>query len=124
MSDAAHFAALAGAEFMVLTTHKRSGDAVPTTVWFAQVDDRLYLTTQSQAGKAKRVRATSHVTVAPSDRVGNVVGLAVTAVARQLGPEEAPVAEAALHAKYGDQYVAVAARMPEGSVRVFIEVTA
>ncbi|MEI7769684.1 MAG: PPOX class F420-dependent oxidoreductase [Chloroflexales bacterium] len=124
MSDAAHFATLEGAEFMVLTTHKRSGDAVPTTVWFAQVDDRLYLTTQSHAGKAKRIRATPNVMVAPSDRVGNVSGPAVAAVARQLGPEEAQVAEAALHTKYGDQYVAVAGRLPEGAVRVFIEVTA
>jgi PPOX class probable F420-dependent enzyme len=124
MSDVVHFAALEGAEFIVLTTHKRSGDAVPTTVWFAQVDDRLYVTTQSQAGKAKRVRATPNVTVAPSDRVGVVSGPAVAAVARQLSPDEAKVAEAALRAKYGDQYEAVASRLPEGSVRIFIEVTA
>jgi PPOX class probable F420-dependent enzyme len=124
MSDATHFAALEGAEFIVLTTYKRSGDPMPTTVWFAQVGDRLYVTTQSQAGKAKRVRATPRVTVAPSDRVGVVSGPAVDALARQLDPDEAKVAEAALRAKYGEQYDAVAGRLPEGAVRIFIEVRA
>ncbi|NNJ10103.1 PPOX class F420-dependent oxidoreductase [Chloroflexales bacterium ZM16-3] len=123
MSDAAPFAALAGAEFMVLTTYKRSGDAMPTTVWFAQVDDRLYVTTQSHAGKAKRIRATPAVTVAPSDRVGAVSGPAAPGQARILGPEEADAAEASLRAKYGEQYVALTSRIPEGSVRIFIEVT-
>ncbi len=123
MTDAAHFAALEGAEFIVLTTHRRSGDPVPTTVWFAQAGDRLYVTTQSHAGKAKRIRATARVTVAPSDRVGNVSGPAVAAVARQLGADEAHVAETALHAKYGEHYVTLTSRMSAGTVRVFIEVT-
>jgi hypothetical protein len=122
MSDAAQFAALDGAEFMVLTTYKRSGDPVPTTVWFAAAGDRLYVTTQGQAGKAKRIRATPKVTVAPSDRAGAVSGPAADGQARILGPDEAGVAEAALRAKYSDQYVAVTGRMPEGAVRVFIEV--
>ncbi len=122
MTDSRHFAALDGAEFMVLTTYRRSGDPVPTTVWFAADDGRLFVMTQGQAGKAKRIRATSQVMVAPSDRVGVVSGPALAGRARILGPDEAGVAEAALRAKYGEQYAAVTARMPEGGVRVFIEV--
>jgi PPOX class probable F420-dependent enzyme len=122
-NPAAHFSALEGAEFIVLTTYKRSGDPVPTTVWFAEQDGRLYVTTQSQAGKAKRIRATGRASVAPSDRVGAVSGPAVDAAARVLGPDEAGAAEAALRAKYGDQYAAVTALAAEGTVRIFIEVT-
>jgi PPOX class probable F420-dependent enzyme len=120
-NPAAHFSALEGEEFIVLTTYKRSGDPVPTAVWFAERDGRLYVTTQSQAGKAKRIRATGRVSVAPSDRAGNVTGPAVDAAARVLGPDEAGAAEAALRAKY-EQYDAVAGRLPEGAVRIFIEV--
>lgn len=122
MTVESHFAALAGAEFMLLTTYKRAGDPVPTTVWFAQQGDRLYVTTQSHAGKAKRIRATKRVTVAPSDRVGNVSGASAEGQARILGPDEAGVAEAALRGKYGEQYVMMTSRMPADATRIFIEV--
>ncbi len=123
MADPAAFAALEGAEFMVLTTYRRSGDPMPTTVWFAQADGRLYVTTQIHAGKAKRIRGTPAVTVAPSDRVGNLSGPAAPGQARILGPEEAASAEAALRAKYGEQYTAMLTRLPGSSARIFIEVT-
>lgn len=123
MPDGAHFANLDGAEFMVLTTYKRAGDAVPTTVWFAAVGDRVYLTTQIHAGKLKRIRATPRVTVAPSDRVGNLSGPAAPGQARLLDAEAAAAAEAALRAKYGDQYVIMISRLPGIAERVFIEVT-
>ncbi|MBX0327188.1 PPOX class F420-dependent oxidoreductase [Oscillochloris sp. ZM17-4] len=117
------FAALEGAEFMVLTTYRRSGDPMPTTVWFAEAGGRLYVTTQGQAGKAKRIRANPAVLVAPSDRVGNVSGPAASGQARILDQGEAECAEAALRAKYGEQYTALTGRMAEGAVRIFIEVT-
>ncbi|NTW97219.1 MAG: PPOX class F420-dependent oxidoreductase [Oscillochloris sp.] len=123
MSELAHFANLDGAEFMVLTTYRRSGDAVPTTVWFAAVGERVYLTTQIQAGKLKRIRATPRVTVAPSDRVGVLSGPAASGQARVLDPDEAGVAEAALRAKYGEQYTILIKQLPGIAQRVFIEVT-
>ncbi len=52
------FSALAGAQFMVLTTFRRDGRAAPTTVWFAQDGGVLYGTTSTNTGKAKRMRAT------------------------------------------------------------------
>ncbi|HNP72126.1 MAG TPA: PPOX class F420-dependent oxidoreductase [Kouleothrix sp.] len=124
--DPAYFAPLAGADFMVLTTYRASGEAVPTTVWFAEVAGRVYVTTNQNLKKVARIRATPAVLVAPSDRVGNLQGPAVSGRARVLGPDEAPAAEAALRAKYGEMYTATTARMdatqPPNS-RVFIEVT-
>lgn len=123
MADGAYFANLDGAEFMLLTTYKRAGDAVPTTVWFAAVGERVYLTTQIQAGKLKRIRATPQVSVAPSDRVGSLRGPAVAGVARVLGPTEAELAEAAMRAKYGEQYDLMLSRLPGIAERIFVEVT-
>jgi PPOX class probable F420-dependent enzyme len=122
MSVETPFANLAGAEFMVLTTYKRSGDAVPTTVWFAQQGERLYVTTVAQAGKSKRIRANPCVTVAPSDQVGNLSGAVAGGQARILSPDESGVAEAALRVKYGEQYVVLTGRMSPDVTRIFIEV--
>jgi len=102
-SQSRPFAALDGAQFIVLTTYRSSGEAVPTTVWFAEREGALYITTGSAAGKARRIRANPQVTVAPSDRVGNVSGAALAAQAREATGDEHAVAEAALLAKYGEQ---------------------
>ena len=85
--DPAYFAPLAGADFMVLTTYRASGEAVPTTVWFAEVAGRVYVTTNQNLKKVARIRATPAVLVAPSDRVGNLQGPAVSGRARVLGQE-------------------------------------
>ena len=102
-SETLRFVALDGAQFIVLTTYRASGAAVPTTVWFAQREGRLYITTGAASGKAKRIRANPQVTVAPSDNVGAVSGPAQAARAREASLEEHAEAEAALEAKYGEQ---------------------
>jgi PPOX class probable F420-dependent enzyme len=117
-----YFAPLAGAEFVVLTTFRASGIAVPTTVWFAASGPALYVTTQRHAGKVKRVRASGSVLVAPSDRVGNVQGAALEAHARELAPEDHEAAAAALRAKYGPMYDEITGRS-DPSARTFIVIT-
>jgi PPOX class probable F420-dependent enzyme len=67
------FAPLAGEQFVVLTTYRRSGEAMPTTVWFAERDGKVYITTNERAGKVKRIRANPQVTLAASDRIGTIV---------------------------------------------------
>ena len=39
-----------------LTTYRKSGQPVATTVWFAQVGDTLVGMSEPQAGKCKRIR--------------------------------------------------------------------
>ncbi len=101
-ATAAALAALADQQFILLTTFRRSGAAVPTTVWFANAGDRLLFQTGPEAGKLKRIRANSRVTLAPSTRVGEPLGPALSARARILSGDEAAAADAALHAKYGE----------------------
>ncbi|NTU83911.1 MAG: PPOX class F420-dependent oxidoreductase [Chloroflexales bacterium] len=121
-----HFAPLRGAEFMVLTTYRRTGAAVPTTVWFAEAEGVLYLTTAAEAGKVKRLRVNPEVQVAPSDRVGNIQGPALPARARVLEPHEDAVAIAALRQKYGALFTTLTAQMdaarPAGS-RIYVVIT-
>ena len=102
-TDASPFAALAGEQFIVLTTFRQNGAAVPTTVWFAERDGKLYITTGAEAGKLKRIRSNPQVLLAPSDRVGVVTGAALPALAREARPDEHAIAEEALDAKYGKQ---------------------
>lgn len=118
-----HFAGLRDAAFLLLTTYRPGGAAVPTTVWFAEVDGTIYITTLEELGKVRRIRANPAVLVAPSDRVGNPHGPAVAARARVLPPELAPAAEAALRQKYGAQYDSVIGQMGTGRARVFLELT-
>ena len=50
----AAFDALRGYQCMKLTSFRRSGPPVATTVWFAEVDGRLYVTTAVRSGKVTR----------------------------------------------------------------------
>ncbi|MBK9943264.1 MAG: PPOX class F420-dependent oxidoreductase [Kouleothrix sp.] len=121
-----YFAALAGEQFIVLTTYRASGTPVPTTVWFAEAGGKLYITTNVNLKKVGRIRANPAVQVAASDQVGNLRGTALAAQARVLEPAEFGPAEAALRAKYGQVYVTMTGQMdatqPPNS-RIFLEVT-
>jgi hypothetical protein len=53
--------------YINLTTFRKIGQEVPTPVWFAEMDGKLYVFTGAQTGKAKRIRANGRARVAPSD---------------------------------------------------------
>ncbi|MCB0957134.1 MAG: PPOX class F420-dependent oxidoreductase [Ilumatobacteraceae bacterium] len=60
-------------KYILLTTFKRSGDAVATPVWAVSLDDgTIGFWTSSGSGKAKRLAHTAKVTVQPSDARGRV----------------------------------------------------
>jgi PPOX class probable F420-dependent enzyme len=64
--------ALADEKYVRLTTFRRSGEAVPTPVWFVALDDgRFGFYTSSTSGKVKRLNHTPTVTVQASDSRGN-----------------------------------------------------
>ena len=107
----ADLAALADQQFILLTTFHRSGVAVPTTIWFANAGDRLVFQTGPEAGKLKRIRNNGAVTIAPSTRVGEPLGAAMSARAHILSDDEAAAADAALHAKYGEARTRLMAQM-------------
>lgn len=121
-----YFSSLQGHQFISLTTFRRTGAAVATPVWFAEVGGRLYVTTDPDAGKVKRIRHTARVIVVPCTFRGQTLGPALEAQARLLTPAEYGAAEAALKAKYGLQWTLLT--LPErlrgrAAERAFLEIT-
>ncbi len=98
------FAALEGHRYANLTTYRRSGEGVPTPVWFALVDGNAYVFTGLESGKVKRIRNDPRVAFAPSDVRGRVKGASVEAEARIMRAEEEAAADRALREKYTWQY--------------------
>ena len=93
-----------GEWYVSLVTFKRDGTEVPTPVWFAGLDSRLYAFSEARAGKIKRLRNSSRARVAVCSVRGTVRGDWVEAVARVVeDPELIDRVYAALRAKYGWQ---------------------
>ena len=125
MAQENSFSNLTGQQFMSLATYRKTGVAVPTPVWFVDVNGSLFVTTESTSGKVKRLRNNGNVTVAPCKANGNVTGPAVDAQARILPPEEFKSAEQALKKKYGLQWYVfgLLARLRGGKGQsVFLEI--
>jgi PPOX class probable F420-dependent enzyme len=94
------FDGLATTRNVVVTTYKRDGSAVATPVNVVVIGDHAYFRTWSTAGKAKRLRRDSRVTIAPSTARGKPTGPAIAARARLLEPDEVPVVSQALAKKH------------------------
>ena len=98
----ADLSSLRGHTYAVVVTFRRSGDAVPSPVWFA-LDDRgrAFFKTRHDAGKVKRLRNDARVLIAPSNARGRPTGPAIRGTGRVLPTDEWPHAEATLAAAYG-----------------------
>ena len=92
---------LPSSTYVSLTTFRRTGVPVPTPVWAAPDGDTLVVWTRADAGKVKRLRHTTRVTVAPCDVRGRTEGPAVDAVAEFVPAAEQEEALAALRRAYG-----------------------
>jgi uncharacterized protein len=64
--------ALASEKYVRLTTFKRDGTAVATPVWIVPDGNDLLVLTSTSTGKAKRIRHTERVLLAPCDARGRV----------------------------------------------------
>lgn len=118
------FESLKGARFISLKTFRKNGNAVPTPVWFAQHDDKLYVMTLVNAGKIKRIRNNSYVEIAPCDVRGKVAeGVTyIPAIARLLpAGDEANKANHYLNQKYG--IMKRLFDLMQRSKRVYIEIS-
>jgi len=114
-----------GHKHCLMVTYRRSGQPVPTPVWFGVADGKLYFRSEERVGKIKRIRSDGRVLVSPCDPRGKPLGMGVEARARILSPQEEGRAEAAIQSNFGfgrRMYEAVAMNLgPEG---VYVEVTA
>jgi len=104
MSD--FFAPLHGENYVLLTTYRKSGEGVPTPVWFAEEGGKLYIVTNSESGKVKRLRHTAKVDLVACTVRGvpkNDQHLSATARLLETS-EEARHADTTLKRKYGLLY--------------------
>lgn len=91
---------ISGQKYISLITYRKTGVPVSTPIWFAELDDKLYVMTRSDSGKYKRVRNNGGVRVAPCTIRGRVTGPGFSARARILPREEWAGPRKAVRQKY------------------------
>ena len=87
-------------KYISLTTFRKNGVGVATSVWFGEEDSKLYVMTRSDMGKTKRIRNNPQVKVAPCTIRGKVTGPEFAATARILPAEDHARARQAINRKY------------------------
>ena len=95
---------LEGGSYISFATRKKSGDFIPTPVWFAPDGDSYYLFSAGDAGKVKRLRNFSDVRIAACTVTGTWTGEWMETRAHLIDqPADMDRALAALRRKYGWQ---------------------
>jgi PPOX class probable F420-dependent enzyme len=119
------FDALRGHKYCLLVSYRRSGEPVPTPVWFGlDGGGRLYVHSEDDSGKVKRIGANPRVRVAPASSRGKPLGPLAEGSARVLGPEEEARAESAIRSNYGlGRKLYEGMGGPLGVTMVYLEVT-
>ncbi len=120
---------LASGKYLSLTTFKKDGTAVATPVWVARDGGELVVITDATSGKAKRIRNSGRVVLAPCDMRGKVTGASVDGVASLTNSTETERIAAQIKRKYGLAYTMITLlerlrrRDSNGLVGIRIEVT-
>lgn len=81
-------------QYLNLETFRKSGLGVRTPVWFAPDGDALYVWTQADSGKVKRIRNNGRVNIAPCKADGTLLGNWLPAHA-----QEDPTPQAVAHVR-------------------------
>ena len=92
---------LAAGKYLLLTTFRKDGTAVPTPVWVAGDNGTLYVWSAADAGKVKRIRRSGDVRIGPCDLRGKPTGEQVPATARLLDGAGSDRVRSLIAEKYG-----------------------
>src|SRR2546427_1072797 len=87
-----------------IETYRKTGAPVRTPVWFVEENGELFVRTDSDTGKIKRIRNNPRVRVAPCNMRGTVKGAWVDGEARMIEPESSKHIFSLLRKKYGMPY--------------------
>ncbi len=88
-------------KYLLVTTFKRDGSAVPTPVWVARDGAELVFWTVANSGKVKRIRNSGRVDLAPCDVRGKPSGPSQPGTARLLDADGTERARKLIQRKYG-----------------------
>ena len=102
------FQPFAGQKYLSLETFKKNGQGVRTPIWFAadpgknleSGDAKLFVYTNGDSGKVKRIRNNAHVRIAPCNMSGKLLGEWVEARAEIVAGAEAEYGDRLLNKKY------------------------
>lgn len=100
---------MSSAKFLALTTYRRDGTPVATPVWFVPRDDHLWVFTEGDSWKVKRIRNNPAVSVAACDMRGRPRSEPVTGTARILDDSSLPDVRRAIAGRYRLTASAIAA---------------
>lgn len=92
---------LGAGKYLLLTTFRRDGTAVPTPVWVVTDDTMLYAWSAADAGKVKRIRRDGAVLLATCDLRGNPSGPSKPGTARLMDAEGTDRVRGLIKRKYG-----------------------
>jgi PPOX class probable F420-dependent enzyme len=118
------FESLRGHKYCLLTTFRKSGEPIPTPVWFGLADGKAYIGSDAAAGKVKRIRGNPRVRIAPCTPRGKPLGPAVEGRAGFLDPNDWDRAERSIAANAGllrKLLVGVGNRLEVDVVRIEID---
>lgn len=115
---------LEGYRFLNLSTFRKNGVPVVTTVLFAVANDKIYVWTTKDSGKVKRIRNNATVQIAPSTRLGRPRGPMSTAAARILPVTEQREAQTLTDREFGwlKRFFGLIWRV-HGREQVYVEIT-
>ena len=82
------YAAFEKQNYLNLETFRKSGVGVKTPVWFVQDGNVLFVRTNSDSGKVKRIRNNAHVNIASCRMDGALLGDWIQAEAREVSDQE------------------------------------
>ncbi len=89
-------------KYLLLTTFRKDGTAVPTPVWVVPGDGGvIYAWSARDTGKVKRIRRSGEVEIGACDVRGNPKGESVKARARLLDDDASDEVRARISKKYG-----------------------
>lgn len=92
---------LGDGKYLLLTTFRKDGTAVPTPVWVVPDGDRLAVWTSADSGKVKRINRNGDVRVGPCDVRGRALGPSLPATAEVLRDDESDRVKDLVRKKYG-----------------------
>ncbi len=94
----------AGQKYLAIETYRKNGEAVRTPVWFIEKEGTLFVRTDSDTGKVKRIMRKQHVRIALCSMRGEPKGEWIDAEAKFATDDEAEQTYQLLKQKYRLQY--------------------
>ena len=90
-------------KYINLETYRRNGQAVRTTVWFVMDAGTIYIRTDMNSGKIKRIKNNPNIRITPSGARGQLKGKWIEGKIKMAGSLELEHAKQLLEQKYGIQ---------------------